>query len=87
MISQPSFDNGPKTELCFIKFNRNQKGIIEIMAEIPDSLKMVLVFGASGLGVMVFIGIYTWWKEKNEEKTIVRSRSSHKSRRRHHRRG
>ena len=52
-----------------------------------DVLMMLLFLGASGLGIVAVVSIYTWRKEKHEKQETSRSRSSHKSRRHHNGRG
>jgi hypothetical protein len=50
-----------------------------------DALKMAVFFGVFGLGIIAVAGIYARYKEKQKDQR--NSGSTHKSKRRRHRRG
>lgn len=50
-----------------------------------DALMLMLILGASGLGIVVFVSIYNWLKEQHEMEEIFKSRSPHEHRGRHNR--
>jgi hypothetical protein len=50
-----------------------------------DALMLMLILGASGLGIVVFVSIYNWLKEQHEMEEIFKSRSPHKHGGRHNR--